>query len=185
VRAALQTHTSPGRGARRAGRLASLGALVASIAVVASGALGACGGDDSNSSTTTTTASLKNFTVTLPSGQASLSLTGELPPNWPSGFPLPPDTTAAGSGSVGGSSTTQNVAVFKSSRPPKEVYDFYVNNDALHVSDQSAGGVGSTYAGQLKFSGDFQGSLAVVGRGNTTYLVVQLESAGAATTTTT
>jgi hypothetical protein len=78
------------------------------------------------------------------------------------------------------------VGVFSSSSPPKDVYDFYANNSSLHPTDKSSIGVGSNFVGRMRFSGTYTGSLTVVGRDTTTYLVVDIEmSTGNQTTTTT
>ena len=51
-------------------------------------------------------------------------------------------------------------------------------------------GAGSSFVGRMKFAGSYTGSLAVVGRGNTSYLVIELnastnETSSTATSTTT
>jgi hypothetical protein len=95
---------------------------------------------------------------------------------WPTEFPVPPATYAAGSGSVGGASTNVMVAVYTSSQHASEAYDFYVHSDQLIVSDARPMGAASRPVGTLKFTGPFVGSLGVTGR-DTTYIVVVLNTA--------
>jgi hypothetical protein len=157
-------------------RAATAATLLMGLVAVGAG----CGSSSKSGSGTTTTASRNNFTVTLPQGQASLSLTGQLPPGWPSGFPLPDGAKAAGSGSLGNSSSTKSVAVYTTTQSPQDVYNFYLNNAQLHVTDHSSAGIGSTYLGRITFTGSYSGSLVVLGRG-TTYLVIALDGGGSGT----
>ena len=156
--------------------------LAAVLALAFALVAGACSSSSKSSGSTGST-NPKDFQVTLPSGQASLSLSGELPPGWPSTFPLPPGAKPAGSGSLGGSSSTTRVAVFSTTSTPKDTYDFYANNTALQPSEQSTVGLGAAFVGRMKISGTYTGSLAVVGRDSTTYLVVALEEPSSSTTT--
>ena len=143
----------------------------------------ACG--SSSKSSTSSESSKGNFSITLPDGQASLSLTGALPPGWPSDFPVPPNATVAGSGSIGGKATTRLVAVFSYSMAAADAYHFYTQNANVHVSDADSAGVGNSFIGKMTLDSPYKGSLAVVGRNNTTYIVVELETAGAGTAPTT
>lgn len=127
---------------------------------------------------TTTTAANKSMAVDTPDGQVSLSLDGKLPPNWPSGFPVPNGATPAGSGSLGGTSSTTMVAVYTASGSAEDAFNFYKNNSSLTVSDTSSAGVGKAFVGKLKLGGQYDGSVSVVGR-DTNLIVVVLKSPGA------
>ena len=72
---------------------------VSALAIFAIVLMAACGSSSKSSSSTTTTVP-RNFNVETPNGQVSLSLDGQLPPNWPSSFPVPSGATPAGSGSL-------------------------------------------------------------------------------------
>jgi hypothetical protein len=119
-----------------------------------------------------------NFSVTLPDGQVSLSLSGALPPGWPSDFPVPPNSKVAGTGSVGGKETTRSVAVYSSTLAAADAYHFYAQNANLHVSDTNSAGVGNAFIGKMTLVSPYKGSLAVVGHSDTTYIVIELETAG-------
>ena len=92
-------------------------ALVATLLAVA--VLGGCS-SSSKSSSTTTTVPNRGFSISTSEGQATLSLNGNLPPNWPSAFPLPTDATAAGSGSLAGPDRSRLVGVFTVSGDPSD-----------------------------------------------------------------
>ena len=94
----------------------------------------ACSSGGSNKTATTTTeAKSKTFQVTSAEGQVSVSLDGELPPNWPDGFPVPSGAEAAGSGSLGNTTKTVMVGVYSTSTRPENTYDFYKSNSDLTV----------------------------------------------------
>ena len=81
-------------------------AVLALIAVLVLG-LAACSSSSKSSSNSSNKNSTNGVHVETPDGQVSLSLNGQLPPNWPSSFPVPNGAKAAGSGSlVNGSSGT-------------------------------------------------------------------------------
>jgi hypothetical protein len=156
-------------------------ALVLALAVpfVAS----ACTGDSNDRLRSSRTAlentTPKDFFVSLPDGEASLSLNGKLPPDWPKDFPVPADATPEGSGSLGGSSTTTQVAVYSTTQPGDDVFDFYKSNAQLDVSSPKSAGAGESFLGTLQFSGTFDGSLAVLGHDDKTFVVIALHSNGA------
>src|SRR6476619_6586917 len=150
------------------------------IAIVLVGAA-ACSSSESSSNNTTTTAN-RGFEVTTPAGQVSISLSGSLPPNWPSGFPLPSGTEPAGSGSLGNSSQTGFIGVFSTSESPQDAYNFYASNPELSTADQSAIGSGNAYVGYMTFSGEFSGWLATLPRDNETLIVVYLNESTTGTT---
>ena len=93
-------------------RFAIVALAAASVAVP----VGACSGEDtdatSSTTTTTTSAPPRNFQVSTPDGQVSLSLDGQLPPGWPTDFPVPDGAEPAGSGSIGDAESTVRVGVF-------------------------------------------------------------------------
>jgi hypothetical protein len=163
--------------------LAVFAATALSIALLAG-----CGSSSKSSgikNTTTTAASNKGFDISTPEGSVSLSLNGNLPPNWPSGFPVPSGAKAAGSGSLGGSSSDVMVGVYTVSGTPSETFNFYKTNTDLTVTQSKNFGVGGAFVGSVQFDGPYSGSATVVGRNSTTYLVVVLKGSGSATTTTT
>lgn len=144
--------------------------------------------DDSNkssSSTTTSKNSRKSFQVSTPDGQASLSLDGQLPPGWPSGFPVAPNTKKAGSGSLGDTSKTVLVGVYSATSKPEDVFDFYKSSNAYTVDSSTSAGAGSAFVGTVEFSGAYTGNANVVSNEGTTYVIVSLETGGAGATSST
>ena len=119
----------------------------------------------------------RNFQVSTPNGQVSLSLDGKLPPNWPSQFPVPAGAMVAGSGSLGGSSSATLVAVYTTSESPSDAFAFYTNNSKLTTSGQRSVGAGANYAGRAKITAPYTGSVTVVSHSGTTYIVTVLTNA--------
>jgi hypothetical protein len=158
----------------------AVAALIGAVAV-------ACSSDDSNKSSSSTTASKgrKSFQVSTPDGQASLSLDGQLPPNWPSGFPVAPNTKKAGSGSVGNTNKTVLVGVYSATSKPEDVFDFYKSSSAYTVNNSTSAGAGSAFVGTVEFSGAYTGNTVVVSNEGTTYVIVSLETGGAGATSST
>jgi hypothetical protein len=138
----------------------------------------ACGDDDNGTAATTTTAN-QGFEVSTPDGQASISLSGSLPPNWPDDFPIPSGSEPAGSGSLGGSSSTGFIGVYTTSMSPSEVYAFYTSNTSLTVDSHTMIGE----IGIVQFSGDFSGTIVTLSRNNETLIVVLLSQSTSGTTT--
>ena len=60
------------------------------------GCLAAVSGCSSSGSSTASKTTARNFQVSTPNGQVSLSLDGQLPANWPSQFPVPSGAEVAG-----------------------------------------------------------------------------------------
>ena len=130
----------------------------------------------STSSNSTTTIS-KSFQVNTPDGQVSVSLGGKLPPNWPSGFPVPPGAKAAGSGSLGGSTSTVMVGVYTTSKSASDTFSYYTSNPkGLTTSGQKSVGTGSNYVGTVNITAPYTGSVTVVQHDSTTYIVAVLKS---------
>jgi hypothetical protein len=146
------------------------------LAVLIGGA-SACSSDSSSSKNTTTTSN-KGFEVSTPEGQVSLSLSGSLPPNWPSDFPVPSGAGPAGSGSLGNSSQTGLVGVYSTSQSPEDAYNFYKTNSALDVTSSTS--VGSI--GTVQFSGAFSGSVVTLPYNSETLIVVLLSQTSTDTT---
>lgn len=119
---------------------------------------------------------VKNFQVSTPNGQVSLSLDGQLPPNWPSQFPVPTGAKVAGSGSLGGSSSATLVAAYTTSESPSDAFAFYKDNSKLTTSDQRSVGAGAHYVGRAKITAPYTGSVTVVSHSGTTYIVIVLTS---------
>ena len=138
-----------------------------------------------NSSNTTAASNNRNFHVDTPDGQVSLSLNGQLPPNWPSAFPVPSGATPAGSGSLAGSNKSLTIGVYQTSEPPADVFAFYETNPALTVGNSNSAGAGSVYAGNLEISGTYDGNVSIISTGDTTYIIISLTGQGSGTTTTT
>ena len=116
----------------------------------------------------------KTFQVSTPDGQVSVSLDGQLPPNWPKDFPVPPSATAAGSGSLGGSTSTGHAAVFTTTTPAPAVFSYYTSNRSLTTTGSRTVGAGSTYVGSMKVTAPYSGSVTVAGRNDATYIVIVL-----------
>jgi hypothetical protein len=152
--------------------------------------LAACGSSskstsNSNSGRDTTTTTPKNLHVETPDGQVSLSLNGQLPPNWPSTFPVPSGATAAGSGSLVNQGSGVMIAVYDTSQSPADTYNFYKANSSLTVTSSTSSGVGNLYLGTIKLGGTYAGSSVVItSRGSTTHITIILKSGSPASTTT-
>jgi hypothetical protein len=156
---------------------------LAATAILAVGLLAGCGSSSKSSSSTTTTPANKGFDISTPQGSASLSLNGNLPPDWPSAFPVPSDAKVAGSGSLGGSSKNGMVAAYTVSGSPSDAFNFYKNNSTLTVTKSTNYGVGGAFVGTVQFKGTYTGSANIAGRNSSTYLVVVLTGSGDASTT--
>jgi hypothetical protein len=157
---------------------------VLATALIAAGLLAGCGSSSKAGDSTTTEAPNKGFDISTPEGSASLSLNGNLPPDWPTAFPVPSDADVAGSGSLGGSESGGMVAVYTVSGSPADAYNFYKDNTSLTVTKSTKYGVGSAFVGTVQFTGTYNGSANIAGRNDTTYLVVVLKSSTDASTTT-
>ena len=123
--------------------------------------------------------------MSTPDGQVSLSLDGKLPPSWPSGFPVAPNTKKAGSGSLGDTSKTVLIGVYTATGQPEDVYSFYQSNSSYTVDNATSAGAGSAFVGTVEFSGAYTGNTTVLSNGGTTYVIVTLETAGTTPTSTT
>lgn len=155
-------------------------------AVLLLGCLGAAAGCSSTSSSTATPATsaaspapastIRNFQATTPNGQVSLSLDGQLPPNWPTAFPVPPQATIAGSGSLGGSGSAALAAVYTTSESPPNALAFYTGNSKLTTSDERSARAGEQYLGSVKVTAPYTGSVTVASRSGTTYIVITLKN---------
>lgn len=169
---------------RRASLIGRLGA-VAVIVVVSGGAVVSCSSDDSATTTTTTTEESKDFQISTPAGEISVSLDGKLPPDWPKDFPVPDGATAAGSGSLGGKDKTVQVGVFSSTESARKSFDFYTSDTSLGTDEVSSIGSGSTFLGTAKLTGDYSGQVAVTPSSDGSYIIVLLQTSGSDAPTTT
>jgi len=160
--------------------------VVGVLAISALVALTACSSSSKSSSgrgPTTTTP--KSFHVQTADGQVSLSLTGQLPPNWPSGFPIPNGATPAGSGSFVNGGSGALVGVYTTSESPSDAFNFYKTDASLTVTSSKSAGAGSAYVGEIKLGGAYPGgSVTIVSYNGSTYIVVVLQPASNTTTTT-
>ncbi len=164
--------------------------FVAGITVVTALGLGvvstACSSSSDSSAATTTTAKSSNgtvpksFSVSVPEGEVSLSLDGQLPPNWPSSFPVPSGAEPAGSGSLAKSESGVQVGVFSTSEAAKDAFAFYSGNSALSPSNAKSTGIGSAFVGTLTLGGSYEGTVWVGGYEGTTYIVVVLTGSSGA-----
>jgi hypothetical protein len=161
-------------------RVMAVGAVVIGLSI---GALGCSSSSDSTAATTTTAAAAnRSFQVSTDAGQVSLSLDGELPPGWPSSFPVPSGATPAGSGSLGGTSEGVMVGVFTATGTPQSTYDYYVSDAGLTVDSKKSVGVGDAYLGTVSFSGSPSGSVTVLPSGGETLIVIVLQTSGTSDT---
>lgn len=161
-----------------------LAVVVCGVSLVAA----SCSSDDSSTTTTTSKESpskttsgssgSKSFSVETPEGQVSLSLDGELPPNWPKDFPAPKQSKVAGSGSLAGESSGVMVGVYTSRESASDVFDSYKSNTDLKPSDAKSLSPGSAFLGRMKISGAYDGSITVTSVDGTTYVVVVLKGGG-------
>jgi hypothetical protein len=164
--------------------------FVAGITVVTALGLGvastACSSSSDSSAATTTTAKSSNgtvpksFSVSVPEGEVSLSLDGQLPPNWPSSFPVPDGAEPAGSGSLAKSDSGVQIGVFSTSQSGKDAFAFYSGNTALSPSNVKSTGIGNAFVGTLTLGGTYEGTVWVGGYDGTTYIVVVLTGSSGA-----
>jgi hypothetical protein len=117
----------------------------------------------------------RNVAVETSDGQVSLSLDGQLPPNWPSDFPLPPGATPAGSGSLLKGDSGGMVAAFRITGTPQETFAFYMARDDLGITDSSSVGLGGAYLARARMTGSYEGSVSVGGASAGDLLVVVLK----------
>jgi hypothetical protein len=168
-------------------RRATAALVVAGLAVLA--ALGSCSGhDDPSSSTATTTATAgapgrSGRSVTTPDGQVSLTLDGRLPTGWPSGIPIPPGSTPAGSGVLQGSSADVSIGVLTTTSTPRQVLAFY-SGAGRASGPASAVGSGRSFVGTVGLATP-PGRVTVVPGGDGSYVIVTLPARGTGGTSTT
>ena len=133
-------------------------------------------------SSPSTQTSNSGFHVATPNGEVSVSLSGQLPPNWPAEFPLPNGAKPVGSGSLGNGSTHM-VAVYEVKTSGRETISFYQSNSQLKTSNEKSVGIGSFYVGTLQINEPYNGSITVASHEGTTYLVVVIEGVTGTPTT--
>jgi hypothetical protein len=126
--------------------------------------------------------------VQTPNGQVSLSLNGQLPPNWPSSFPVPKNSNVAGSGSLVNGSSGGSVGVYTTSESASDAFNFYKTNSSLTVTSSSSAGGSSAFLGSVKLGGTYNGgSVTVAALSGKTYIVIVLPASatnGSVTSTT-
>ena len=149
-----------------------LGCVVAAAGCSSSSSSTASPATTTTSPTATSTA--KNFQVSTPNGQVSLSLHGQLPPNWPSQFPVPSGAKVAGSGSLRGSSSATLVAAYTTSESPSDAFTFYKDNSTLTLSGERSVGIRELYVGRAKITAPYTGSVTVLSHSGATYIVIVL-----------
>jgi hypothetical protein len=160
--------------------------IVASALVIVTSATapGCSSSGSSSKSGTGTTGKNKTYELSTSEGQVSVSLDGQLPPNWPTGFPVAPGAKAAGSGSLAGKSERVMVGVYTLSGSAEDAYTFYKNNSNLTVESLQSVGAGNAFVGTVKLGGTYSGLVTVGDIGGTAGIVVILDS-GASTSSTT
>jgi hypothetical protein len=154
-------------------------ALLAAVVAVAGLAVAGCSSSPRAGSSSTTTTPNRSFTIETPEGTLSLSLDGQLPPHWPSDFPVPPGATPAGSGSIGNETTAHMIGVFQTTASGQDTFNFYRNSSSLTVSNPKTVGVGNSFVGRLEFSGTHHGSVTVADVNGETHIVVYLNTSTA------
>ena len=157
-------------------------AVLALTAVLVLG-LAACS-SSSKSSSKNSNNSTNGLHVETPSGQVSLSLNGQLPPNWPSSFPVPNGAKVAGSGSLVNGEAGAMVAVYTTSESPSDTYNFYKSNSSLTITSSKSAGGNNAFLGSVKLGGQYPGSsVTVAALSGSTYIVIVLKPASTTTTT--
>jgi hypothetical protein len=155
------------------------------IVVTAMMLAAACGSSSKSTSKTTTTSGGKNFHVNTPNGQVSLSLTGQLPPNWPATFPVPSGAKPAGSGSLVNGGSGVMIGVYTTSEAPSDVLNFYKTNTSLTVKSSKSAGKGNAFVGSVQLGGAYDGgSVKVLAVSQSTYIVIVLKPSSSTATTT-
>ena len=153
-------------------------ALAAVLSLVAALAIGACGSSSKSGSGTSTTTSNKTLSVDTPEGQVTVALNGELPPGWPSDFPVPDGSTPKGSGSLATGEHDAKIGVYTSSQSPRDAFDFYESNSSLTVKTHRSAGVGGAFLGQLELGGAHAGTnVVVLPGGDGSYIVITIKPA--------
>ncbi len=169
-------------------RVRTLLVVVGVLMLAACGSSSKSSSKDSSKKSSTSGTAPKSFAVDTPDGQVSLSLDGQLPPNWPGSFPVPSDAKPAGSGSLVNGTSGFLIAVYDSSQTPSDVFNFYKTNASLTVTSSKSAGVGDKYVGTVELGGSYDGgSVVVVSSGSGSRIIVTLKgsSSGASTSTTT
>ena len=93
----------------------------------------------------------KNFQVSTPTGQLSLSLDGKLPPDWPSQFPVPSGAIVAGSWALRVVRIPRTlVAAYTTAGPPSGALAFYKGNSKLTTSGEKSVSSGSATSGRSR-----------------------------------
>ena len=141
-----------------------------------------CSATAGQSASATGSAGQADFQVATPDGEASLTLDGHLPPNWPSGIPIPEPAQVAGSGKIDESGAADTVAVYSTLKPAPDTFTFYTSSNAIKGTYGGVLGYGSAYRGRLRFTAPYPGSVTVVTHGGRTYIVIVLTNLSATTT---
>ena len=171
-------------------RKTTIAALTAVIVLIGASA---CSSDSDDSSSTTTTAkdqsldsnSSNGFNISTPEGEVSVSLDGELPSGWPSDYPLPRRTDAAGSGALADTSSGVMVGVYTTKESGQDAFDFFTGETSLVPSSESKAGGSSNFLGSMTTAGSYPGSVTVGEVKDSTYIVVILTNEGTDSTATT
>ena len=146
--------------------------------------LAACSSSSKSSSKSSNNNSTNGLHVETPEGQVSLSLNGQLPPNWPSSFPVPNSAKVAGSGSLVKGGSGEMIAVYTTSESPSDTYNFYKSNSSLTITSTKSAGGNNAFLGSVKLGGTYAGgSVTVAALAGSTYIVIVLKPASTTTTT--
>jgi hypothetical protein len=164
-------------------RLAHLAVVVSCLGALVLGACSSSTKSTESSTTTGATGASRTFAVTTDDGQVSISLDGELPPNWPDDFPVPDGAEPAGSGSLGGTERTVLVGVYSASGAARDTFDFYTSSPDVTVESSSSIGSGTSFIGTIETSGEYAGRITVLSHDDQTLVVVVLDASGTGDTT--
>jgi hypothetical protein len=104
----------------------------------------------------------KTLEVATSNGQVSVSLNGQLPPNWPCCVPLPPGTYTAGSASLVGESNGIKAGVYRSRQSPQQVYNYYASDSSITTTSKAAVGSGSDFVGRVSISAPLTANITIV-----------------------
>jgi hypothetical protein len=147
------------------------------ILVMCLGLVAACAHASSNA---------KQIEVQTANGQLSLSLNGQLPPNWPHDAPVPPNAHPAGSASLVGESQGVMAGVYRSKQSPEQVYEYYTTESSITTESHSAVGSGDKFVGRVTLTHPVAANVTIVPyEGGSLFVMVISGGRGPSTTPTT
>lgn len=156
--------------------------ILCCLALAGGVGLASCSDSDSDDETTTTTAEApatteaQAFSTVTGEGMVRVTADGQLPADWPEGFPIPDGATPVGSGEIAGQDAATMIGVFTATGSAQETYAFYRDNPDLTVTGSSVFGSAPDDAGTVTLNGEFPGRVSVITRTGTTYIIANLET---------